>query len=400
MYKEKPSKEEKKKVKVADVKTQKSRKAYVEDAEDDDAGKHAIAIVDPPPAAPDPPVSASEKADPINVFDFLVTGDTPNASTTEIVPNEGMKMVKNAPSIFGEVHHPKEKGDDDSLYESHGFTYGSEPITVKKDKQEMEYFTPAPKHQHKPSTEAIYGLENPERKSTDKKRKRLHVEELDLTEARRPSVELEADIVMVEAPSAPILHSGLTGGLNRLLSKSKFPPSPEYSNGDPSPTSPVRRPKQITAAKEKDRGRKSSGVSRTAGGQLVRIRKRRTSDESRPRKQHRSEHHSHSHSHGEHPKQQKTIEHPKRKAIEYHPQTRHDDSQQLIVYKSRAELFMSFVTKGPESEQGYSMHKALKRYHRERGEQGLGLEKVDEEKELFKGLRLRRNDRGEVVVFF
>ena len=60
---------------------------------------------------------------------------------------------------------------------------------------------------------------------------------------------------------------------------------------------------------------------------------------------------------------------------------------------------MSFVTKGPESEQGYSMHKALKRYHRERGEQGLGLEKVDEEKELFRGLRLKRNDRGEVVVF-
>ena len=303
-------------------------------------------------------------------------------------------MVNNAPSIFRDVRHPKEKGDDDSLYENHGFTYGSEPVPVKKDKQEFEYVTPAPKHQRKPSTEAMYGLENPERKSTDKKRKRLHVEELDLTEARRPS--LEADIIMVEAPSAPILHSGLTGGLNRLLSKSKFPPSPEYSNGDPSPPSPVKRPKQI-AAKEKDRGRKS-GISRTASGQLVRVRKRRTSDESRPRKQHRSEHHSHNSEH--HPKQ-KAIEHPKRKAIEYHPQTRQDDdTQQLIVYKSRAELFMSFVTKGPESEQGYSMHKALKRYHRERGEQGLGLEKVDEEKELFRGLRLRRNDRGEVVVFF
>lgn len=399
MYKEKPSKEEKRKVKAADVKSQKPRKAYIEDAEDDDADQHAITIVDPPPAAPDPSVSASEKAEPINVFDFLVTGDTPNASKSELVPQEGMKMVKNAPSIFGEVHQPKEKGDNDSLYENLGFTYGSEPITVKKDRQEIEYITPAPKHQHKPSTEKIYGLENPERKSTDKKRKRLHVEELDLTEARRPSVELEADIIMVEAPSAPILHSGLTGGLNRLLSKSKFPPSPEYSNGDPSPTSPVRRPKQITATKEKDRGRRSSGVSRTAGGQLVRIRKRRTSDESRPRKQHRSEHHTHTHS--EHPSKQKTIEHPKRKAIEYHPQTRQDDdSQQLIVYKTRAELFMSFVTKGPESEQGYSMHKALKRYHRERGEQGLGLEKVDEEKELFRGLRLRRNDRGEVVVFF
>ena len=63
-------------------------------------------------------------------------------------------------------------------------------------------------------------------------------------------------------------------------------------------------------------------------------------------------------------------------------------------------MFSSFVTKGPDSEQGYSLHKALKRYHRERGEEGLALDKADEEKELFKALRLKRNDRGEIVVFF
>ena len=293
-------------------------------------------------------------------------------------------MVNNAPSIFGGSRASSERpADHDSLFEQQGYTYGSEPITTIKEKREIECFTPAPKHQHNDSQTSLYGLDNPSRKSTDKKRKRLHVEELDLTEAHRLSQ--EPDIVMAEAPNAPILHSGLTGGLGRLLSKSKFPPSPEYSNGDPSPPSPVKRPKQILA-KEKDRGRKT--VSRTGSGQLVRIRKRRTSDESRPRKQHRSHHSPEHHSH------------PKRKAIEYHPQSRADDSQQLVVYKSRAELFMSFVNKGPDSEHGYSMHKALKRYHRERGEQGLGLDKVDEEKELFKGLRLKKNERGEIVVFF
>ena len=293
-------------------------------------------------------------------------------------------MVTNAPSLFGDVRPSNEKGaDQDSLYEKHGYTYGSEPVPTKNGRAEIEYFTPAPKHLQNESQTSLYGLDNPERKSTDKKRKRLHVEELDLTEARRPSQ--ERDIIMAEASNAPVLHSGLTGGLGRLLSKSKFPPSPDYSNGDPSPPSPVKRPKQILA-KEKDRGRHA--VSRTGGGQLVRIRKRRTSDESRPRKQHRSHHSSEQH------------DHPKRKAIEYPTQKRADNSQQLIVYKARAELFMSFVAKGPESEHGYSMHKALKRYHRERGEQGLGLEKADEEKELFKGLRLKKNERGEVVVFF
>jgi cell growth-regulating nucleolar protein len=59
---------------------------------------------------------------------------------------------------------------------------------------------------------------------------------------------------------------------------------------------------------------------------------------------------------------------------------------------------MSFVNKGPDSERGVSINKALKRYHREKGIREGG-EKEDEDKELWKGLRLRRNSRGEVVLF-
>ena len=70
------------------------------------------------------------------------------------------------------------------------------------------------------------------------------------------------------------------------------------------------------------------------------------------------------------------------------------------MYRTRAELFLSFVTKGPESESGCSVNKALKRYHRERGDMGLGLGKAEEEKELWRAVRLRRNERGEVVVMF
>lgn len=304
-------------------------------------------------------------------------------------------MVEHAPPLF-EVGNPStedpesESEDDlheyDHAYEENGYSYGTDPIPVM---QSLEYQTPASKSIFNGSRDSIHELDGAERKSTDKKRKRHHVEDLDLTAARRPSQEL--DEIMADAP--PVLHSGLTGGLNRLLSKSKFPPSPDYSGGDgnePSPLSPVKRTKQIVV---KERGRKNSSA-------LVKIRKvasRRASDESsRPRKHHRSYNH-----------EDAPLERPKRKlkAIEYKNDhrpttTRTDSDQQLVLFRSRAELFMSFVTKGPESDSGCSINKALKRYHRERNEQGPGVEKMEEEKKLWKSLRLRRNERGEVVLFF
>lgn len=265
----------------------------------------------------------------------------------------------------------------DHAYEKNGYSYGTDPVPVH---------TPAPRGLYNESKESVYELEGAERKSTDKKRKRFHVEELDLTAARRPSQEY--DEIMDDAP--PILHSGLTGGLNRLLSKSKFPPSPDYSGNDNqqlSPPSPVKRTKKIIIPKE--RGRKPAST-------LVRTRKvssRRASDESRPRKHHRSHHHE--------DRRPDQATKRKLKAIEYHPQDSQsgpDGDQQLVLFRSRAELFLSFVTKGPESDHGYSINKALKRYHRERGERGLGLGKAEEEKALWKSLRLRKNERGEVVL--
>ncbi|EEP79691.1 predicted protein [Uncinocarpus reesii 1704] len=133
------------------------------------------------------------------------------------------------------------------------------------------------------------------------------------------------------------------------------------------------------------------------------------------------------------------------KAIEYNPNgdsetgassKAGDPAAQLVVYKQgqnysgeleplkreKANLFLSLVNKGPDSERGCSIHKILKRFHRdqnlsvgseerepkdgrERGRgrrrnQGADKEKKDEEEqELWRMLRLRKNDRGEVVVF-
>ena len=395
MYKEKPSKI-KKSVTIAESTPLPPRKAYVEDVPDRDLDG-SIALVDAPPAAPTPPSAVPAK--PVNVFDFLVAEETPNASRVSLGgSNEQMRMVDHAPSVFEPGRQPMLEGpEDDQIhdYDQNGFSYGTDPVRAANI---TSYQTPAPKSRHQNGAhDPVHELSaNSTTRSTDKKRKR-QIEDLDLTQARRPSQELDED--MPDGSSdPPILHSGLTGGLNRLLSKPHFPPSPSYSGGDAKPPiihtiTPANRTRS-TGEKDKEKARGRA----TASSALVRVRKvRRTSDESRPRKHHRS----HKHGHVEH-----VSEKPKKvlKSIEYpqsHSQSTnsHEDSQnQLVVFRTRAELFMSFVTKGPESESGCSLNKALKRYHRERGERGLGLGKQEEEKELWKSLRLRRNERGEIVL--
>lgn len=304
-------------------------------------------------------------------------------------------MVDHAPSVFeaGDqlakiTYGPRDMNGFDDEFEENGFSYGAEPVLVRDEDVRQAYTTPAPKRDKGGKRIKDNDREVKERKSTDKKRKRHHVEELDLS-AARPSSH-ERDEIMEDAP--PVLqHSGLTGGLTRLLSSSEFPPSPDYSGGDGVEASPLSPLKRTRTTMENGKGRTR------ANSTLVRTRKisssTRTSDESRPRKHHRKHHHHHD----------VRLETPSKnlKAIAYHAPIDADDSQQqLVVYRTRAEHFMSFVQKGPESEHGCSINKALKRYHRERDEQGLGLGKAEEEKELWKSLRLRKNERGEVVVFF
>ncbi len=388
-----------------------SRKAYVEDAPDPDYG--SITIVDPPPPAPSPPPAVQASSDAVNVFDFLVTEQTPNASRVSLGGSkEQMKMVEHAPSVFeagdqlariSNGHHDEMNNYADEFVEN-GYSYGAEPVSLNHDDDDDDdrrsYLTPAPKRDRESRTRKAKDGEGRDRPSTDKKRKRHHVEDLDLTAARPSSLDSRDDEIMEDAP--PELHSGLTGGLTRLLSNSEFPPSPDYSGGDgfeASPLSPLKRSRTgLEIHKVKVRpGRTSSA--------LVRTRKisnsTRTSDESRPRKHHRK-HRTHHDVHVDQPHSTTTSR--KLKAIQYHPDANTDEShhQQLTLYRSRAEHFLSFVQKGPESEHGCSVNKALKRYHRERGELGLsmGTGKAEEEKELWKGLRLRRNERGEIVVFF
>lgn len=400
-------------------------------------------------------------------------------------------MVEHAPSVFEagkqlarlDNHDHGDEQSYDVAFEENGFSYGAGPIRpgypTNGNNASLEYMTPAPKRGIKDRSKnndrpsANYSRDD-SGTASDKKRKRGHVEELDLSAAGNTTPhELEGDAIMRDAPpsahntasATPVInHSGLTGNLNRLLSKSEFPPSPDYSGGDDEkkhhdPTSPLKR-----SRREKDDGLGISikgragrimsmlgpvaAVTALTNGNgnndraLVRTRRHSFSEEGnshsqsqqlvqqrRPRKHHRVRGHSTSnHVQHSHHRSRRRSSHnedegrPARrlKAIEYKndnntiaagsvsdsdaPVNGNGDSQ-LIVYetsqsqRARAELFMSFVTKGPDSEKGCSVNKVLKRFHRD-NPGTASRDKVEEEKELWRCLRLRRNERGEIVVFF
>jgi cell growth-regulating nucleolar protein len=363
-------------------------KAYVEDVEEDYHHNSHIQIVDPPmPQCPSPPSAApgfKMSQESVNVFDFLVDSETPNGSRLELTAPEPMNLIEDTPrentdrdlvrvrfNEQDELHYKEEAAQSlGDLIE-----YGSGPIPTSA------YQTPAPKEDRERRKEKKdRDLSREEKK--DKKRKRLHVDTQDLSSRG-------LDEIMTDAP--PVLHSGLTGGLGRLLSRpSVFPPSPDYSGGDheASPGSPLKK------TKHSKRGRRVDAISNNIMSLISTNSSREHSShsEDRPRRKHRR-HREHSHS--------------ERKMIEYAPLDSNsavnpEDSQnQLVLFQPRAELLLSFINKGPESEKGVSMNKALKRYHRERNLQsgGLGLSRGEEEKELWRSLRMKRNERGEIVLF-
>ncbi|TVY87937.1 UPF0743 protein [Lachnellula willkommii] len=310
-------------------------------------------------------------SDPVNVFDFLVD-TTPNASRLELPAPEPMNLIEEAPEENSNQDLVRVRFDDAGHSVSELVEYGNGPIPAE------EFKTPAPKADRERRREKKE-REHTSKDKKDKKRKRLHVDTRDL------SPRGEADEVMTDAP--PVLHSGLTGGLNRLLSRpSVFPPSPDYSGGDvadASPGSPLKK------KKHSKRGRSRVDTISSNLMSLISTRpSREHSSEERPKRKHR--------------RHRETSERPK--MIEYQPMNepgavQDDPAAQMVVYKPRADLLLSYINKGPDSERGVSMNKALKRYHRDRNAVGVGLSKGEEEKELWRSLRMKRNDRGEIVLF-
>lgn len=310
----------------------------------------------PPPRAPSPPTANSSDDEHVNVFDFLDNSQTPTASNVSRRRERKAPDTSDATSLVryesktGELLEPTMDRDEEPLVQ-----YGTGPVPTS-------FATPQTKTERRKSKEGDL--------KKDKKRKRLHVD-------------VAGDQIMADAP--PVLHSGLTGGLKNMM-RPDFPPSPDYSGDNiaESPTSPLKKTKHTRHHK--------SHHSHTANNSIFGM------ISGSPPKTKSSKHKSSSkkHSHRKHDKKEPKL-------IEYRPSSKEGKRDsldgQMIVFKPRADVFLSFVNKGPESERGCSMNKALKRFHRERQAVGASTPKVKDEKELWRSLRLRRNDRGEIVLF-
>ncbi|TID27460.1 Zinc finger C2H2 LYAR-type protein [Venturia nashicola] len=401
------------------------RKAYVEEEAD-----IRVAIVDAPPRAPSPPPPSG-----FNVFDFLEEASAVGPPEAP-VPENNSRLIddREYESSSGSDSGSDLSEDDDSedmdtdptdpaqdafdearqymkhelLKQGYGYERYDPHTQLPMSPAEHSFVTPAPRHSRNISSVSADSVT----KESNRKRKRGHPEELDLSSAQF----LNADVDMTDI--APVAHSGLTGGLNRLLPRTDFPPSPPDMDGiDTSPpNSPIKRTKHSredkergrTKEKEKEKKKKSSGKDKTkkkeekaakekkkasrlqgelvkSGGQWVRRRPRKDSSNAEAPTEKPTENTA--------KRQQKQLEY---KATEASGDETND--QALILHPdkmySHAQTFMSLVTKGPESEKGCSINKALKRYHRERG-----TKNADAEKDLWKILRMKRNDRGEVVLF-
>lgn len=518
------------------------RAPYVEDAPDpDDPSRNG-----PPPPAPSPPPASESRPStttvattdaPVNVFDFLVTENTPNASKVSVGgTKEQMQMVDHAPSVFEPstaLTKLDQNADDDVdvydvAYEENGYSYGAGPIQpapypAGTSNPSMVFVTPAPKKKdrrvRREEGRTPELARNSSSMTSDKKRKRGNPRDLDMDVVSGTPRHHEEDTPMTDAPSSiinhpgtPALnHSGLTGGLSRMMRPDMSPtPDPDYSDyrhddddaadrrGDrryQDPVSPIKRSRRNNKEANRDSGLGisikghagkiisligSTGTSNEPHSKaLVRTRRRSSSEADgspvpaqmrRPKKHHRTRRSSgeqprkskrkssHTHTNGENGPDDDAR--PRRiKAIEYRRDRGSDSDRsrsrsphneraltttakdadgspenQLVVYRrssskaspselqrEKATHFLSLVTKGPDSERGCSVHKALKRLHRDypssvgseerddrdrergRGRRRSGADrdrKNEDEKELWRTLRMKKNDRGEVVVFF
>ena len=549
MYKEKPPKAGKRKsVSIAEPKSSHAivpRAAYVEDAPD----------IDIPPAAPSPPPAVpAQPVQGVNVFDFLVAENSPNASRVSLGGSqEQMSMKRGAQSIFSDSQNDKQLtepnhdyGGEQAYkedYEQHGFTYGTGPVKPAMYANDhgslasLDFMTPAANANRAriEKTESAAHSRTNSGTTSDKKRKRGSPEPLDLSTIKTKGVrrrQIQDDTPMTDCPPSSadtpsLAHSGLTGGLNRLLSGTRdpFPPTPDYSDEKeysremdrkprysrvehpPSPLKRSRHSKEDSSTTSEPGFSRKSRASRimtmvgdaSTGGALSVLNpaglqnKETALVKTRPRNSSSADGHHVSrqggkvevkrykfprpasifsvvgqhesssvrgHAHGAEKQRSNASNTSRRRrgsnespearrrkvrSAEYHhdqhskdahynaasvdsdsdgdysnsnaTHTRHTTrprggdgggGTEMIVFgeekrlKQRAAAFLSYVTKGPSSERGCSVNKALKRWHRDGAGTGTeyGGSKEDEQKELWRGLRLRKNDRGEVVVFF
>lgn len=449
------------------------RNPYVEEVPEGADDSQAVAVVDVPPRAPTPPPAPEALPENVNVFDFLVSEETPKGIRKQVEAPNGARMIEEQRHYAnGDSRYAQYSNGDGSQYSQYGFSYGHTPVqpgfqrydswTNMTDSQASQgalmpppppYVTPGPGSRREHKEKSHKG------EKSEKKRKRGHVEDLDLSSSsKRPAS--RGDDSMTDAPATHgsggrVLHSGLTGGLSKLVTDPEF--YDDRIDAGPTPISPLKRTKR---EKEKDRDstkddrRKSSYTSYSTSNTTKPSKHTEYREDKHARRRSRSKdrserdrdtltvskpsktsssrrahspssspepHHHRSRNHGSSSSRYRDDHHHRPGSVQ--PST----NNQLVrptsstgggAGNNKAALFLSFITKGPESERGCSVNKALKRYHREQTSQQLRLTsgghdernggnedgdaavgELMDDKELWKSLRVRRNERGEVVLF-
>jgi cell growth-regulating nucleolar protein len=345
-----------------------------------------------------------------------------------------------------------------------GFSYGSEAINPRPYQDantsfvSLDFMTPAAKAAKMQLKEQNGERPGHSRTNSGSEKKRKRGQSAPDGEGDIPMADVETQLARA-ADTPGIAHSGLTGNLQRMVTEdSGFymrsdseEDTRERSAGDrrksrhaTDPSSPLKRSRH---SKEKDdsglgisiKGRAVKALSMVGGALLAqdtassKTRRRASSSdhyaqagtrevsgEKRERKKHKVQRHngiSSANTRPEHRSRRRRSESPeagrrKPKAIEYH---RNDDSGsdsedgkartgEVVVFgaadrqEKRCKSFLANIPRISESEKGYSVHKALKRWHKQADHRGS--ERNSEQDELWRGLRLRVNDRGETVIFF
>lgn len=387
---------------------------------------------------------------------------------------EEMAMKNGAPSVFSDSRASSRSGyrnNEERVhsqdYSENGFSYGTEPVNprpynhVNPSYASLDFMTPSARA----TKLRLEGKERPslghsrQSSGSEKKRKRGQT---DSNGAGSDTPMADVDGQLVTAENTPsVKHSGLTGGLNKMMSEENeafpFPKSPPYDDRERTrsrdrgsrrtdkyeePASPLKKSrvsKDDPGLGISIKGRAIKALS-VVGGALLpaphqepntsKTRRRASSSdhdrnhdrgregEKRERKKHKVHRHNGTASGNiRHERRRGSDASPeaqrrKLKAIEYRKnsdsgsdseddRTKEDPSQMVVFgaeekQRRRCNSFLSNIP-GTDSEKGYSVHKALKRWHKQ-SDVKSSTSKLEEEQELWRGLRLRKNDRGEIVV--
>lgn len=475
---------------------------------------------DIPPQVPTPP-SAIDGRNRDSVFDYLVEDENPNTPQIQFATErEEMFLKSGAPGIFSSrptsrsEYRNKEEQLESRDYEMNGFTYGAEPVNPKPtdfnaSTVTLDFMTPSAKVAKAKLDRNIPESAGHSRQNSNSEKKRK----------RAQTDDPNGDTIMADAPgtivrsvveTSTVPHSGLTGGLQRMLTDKDnqftLPSSPVSSPNPDADRKALTKIKSVKSSKQTDldpqsplkRTRRtkeedSSGLGISIKGRAGKVmsmingaltttntesaigksssnsRQRRSSSsdnhegltsmrtrdtDKREHKKHKVtrhngtssanvrmatksssrkngtgsesaspdlsksskngksaakqiEYHSHSHQQANEKSRSSSRHQPVHSPSESDDERygRRGGDQAMVVFGAEERLrrkcddFLAYISKGPESSKGYSINKVLKRYHKD-SEILRDNEKRDEEKELWKGLRLKRNDRGEVVIFF